>query len=395
MKKFGDFTDADEAGGVVIAMLEPDREQIEIFVDALLRHAGAEGFVSLRAFFEDDSAKPFRITPVSRAGNFKFLIEAAEDDARRAANDPKSVVFCPPVAVFSNREHAGERDLLRGLALSVECDEQAQRARLMLEQILGPATIIVASGGQWTDPETGLAEPKLHLHWRLQRPAMGAELATLKAARKLATAIVGGDSSNVPLVHPIRWPGSWHRKREPVLCRIVAQDPDAEIDLATAHEALSAFAPPPKAKSNGGAGEAYTAGDGEDWLAFAKITSGESFHGPLVSLSAKLVASGMNDGASVNLLRGVMAATTAAKDERWQARYDDIPRTVRTAREKYGATESPERTHDHRPPLSPLPIIDMSSWDHEPVPEQEWTVLNRIPRRQVMLYSGEGGLERA
>jgi RecA-family ATPase len=55
-----------------------------------------------------------------------------------------------------------------------------------------------------------------------------------------------------------------------------------------------------------------------------------------------------------------------------------------------GASSS-KRTHDHRPPLSPLPIVDMSNWDNEPVPEQEWTVFNRIPRRQVTLYSGEGG----
>ena len=39
----------------------------------------------------------------------------------------------------------------------------------------------------------------------------------------------------------------------------------------------------------------------------------------------------------------------------------------------------------------PLPYINMSNWDNEPVPEQEWTVLNRIPRRQCVLFSGEGG----
>jgi RecA-family ATPase len=32
----------------------------------------------------------------------------------------------------------------------------------------------------------------------------------------------------------------------------------------------------------------------------------------------------------------------------------------------------------------------MSNWDDEPVPEQEWAVLNRIPLRQVVLFSGEG-----
>jgi hypothetical protein len=34
-----------------IKMMEPDRDQLEIFVNALFRHAGTGGYVSLRAFF--------------------------------------------------------------------------------------------------------------------------------------------------------------------------------------------------------------------------------------------------------------------------------------------------------------------------------------------------------
>src|SRR5262249_42252881 len=41
-------------------------------------------------------------------------------------------------------------------------------------------------------------------------------------------------------------------------------------------------------------------------------------------------------------------------------------------------------------PLLPLPWINMSNWDNEPVPEPEWAVLDRIPLRQVALFSGEG-----
>ena len=33
--------------------------------------------------------------------------------------------------------------------------------------------IVVESGGEWANPETGELEPKLHLHWRLQKPARG------------------------------------------------------------------------------------------------------------------------------------------------------------------------------------------------------------------------------
>src|SRR5215472_8161248 len=36
---------------------------------------------------------------------------------------------------------------------------------------LGPPTVIVASGGKWTDPATGQIFDKLHLHWRLRTPA--------------------------------------------------------------------------------------------------------------------------------------------------------------------------------------------------------------------------------
>jgi hypothetical protein len=67
------------------ALREPDRDQTEIFVEALFRYATPQGFVSLRAFTEDDDKKPFRITPTSLTGGLKFLIDAAMDDARRAA----------------------------------------------------------------------------------------------------------------------------------------------------------------------------------------------------------------------------------------------------------------------------------------------------------------------
>jgi RecA-family ATPase len=42
------------------------------------------------------------------------------------------------------------------------------------------------------------------------------------------------------------------------------------------------------------------------------------------------------------------------------------------------------------PSRAPLQWLDMSNWDNEPVPEQEWAVLNRIPLRQTALFSGEG-----
>jgi hypothetical protein len=156
-------------------MLEPDRDQIETFVAAIFRHAAAKGFVAVRSFYEDEDLKPARISGTALTGGLSFLIDVAEDDARRAAQHPRPVVFCPPLAIFMSKDRAREQDIVEGLALSVECDEHPQEAREALEKILGPATVVVRSGGRWTDGN-GEVDDKLHVHWRLAQPARGASL---------------------------------------------------------------------------------------------------------------------------------------------------------------------------------------------------------------------------
>jgi hypothetical protein len=85
---------------------------------------------------------------------------------------------------------------------------------------------------------------KLHLHWRCREPSRsGSDHAALKRARALACAFVGADTTAISLVHPLRWPGSWHRKREPRLARIVDLRPDAEIEPAEAIELLQPLLP--------------------------------------------------------------------------------------------------------------------------------------------------------
>ena len=228
-----------------MTLLEPDRGQIERFVACIFRHAGTEGWVSIRAFF-DNGNESVSHPGVPLESGLDYLIDGAEDIARRAANEPKQIVFTPPLGVFNNKKTAREEDLIAGLVLSVDCDQHPRRALATLSAIIGPPTVIVRSGGQWTDPETGEVQDKLHLHWRLAHPAQGDDLPKLKQARALAARIVGGDESNVPVCHPIRWPGSWHRKGEPVLCEIEDADPDREIDLSIALDLLKAAAPAPQ-----------------------------------------------------------------------------------------------------------------------------------------------------
>jgi hypothetical protein len=320
--------------------LEPDRDLIEIFINALFRYTEPRSYVSLRSFRDDrDGAPPFRIHAIQLTGGLPFLVDAAVDDARRAAQAPHPVVFCPPIATFGNSRQAGEKDLAQGIALSVELDEHAQGSRAKLETMLGPATVVVASGGRWVDPATGESGDKLHAHWRLAKPAQGeAAFKQLKQARRLATAIVGGDPTSIPAVHPLRWPGSWHRKADPRMCRIEAVDPDREIDLAAALDALTTAAPKLTRREPSGDGTGYAGGSQTDWAEpIANIAAGRNVHASIASLAMKMLRSGMQDGAAVNQLRALMEASSAPRDARWQARYDDICRAVSTAREKVAA----------------------------------------------------------
>ena len=333
--------------------LEPDRDQLEVFAEALFRYAGQQGFVSLRAFYEDDAGKPFRISPTPLAGGFKFLIDVAEDVARRAANDPKPVVFCPPLATFSNGRRATEDDVAEGLVLSVECDAHPQEACAKLEQILGPASIVVRSGGRWTDPQTGERSDKLHLHWRLAEPATGKGLALLKRARTLATRLVGGDPSNVPIVHPIRWPGSWHRKGEPRLCAIETADPDREIVLELALDALETAAP--TQQMDGGTAPAADDNRRTEWEdAFRAVLSGESYHPTLVPLAASFAAWGAPEPVTDNVLRCLLINSRPQDPERERRRDAELgklPETVASAYAKYsnnsGGESGKEKTTVH------------------------------------------------
>lgn len=218
-------------------MIAVDRSDMARFVEALFRYCDDEGYVSLRAF--DSGNKVWGEWPAPQIANGRDnVINAAIELAEAAAKTGENIVFCPPVATFKSAGSAAEKDIFNGPALSIDCDEAPTRAREIIEHTLGPATVTVASGGLWTDPKTGEAQEKVHLHWRLTEPTRTfADHMKLKEARRLATRLVGADASGVPLVHPLRWPGSLHRKAAPRLARIVALR-DIEIELDDALEQL-------------------------------------------------------------------------------------------------------------------------------------------------------------
>ena len=74
------------------------------------------GFVSLRSFYEGED-KVFRIesVPTTATNFYKYLCDVAQDIARRAAQSPKPVVFCPPLATFQKEGRRGRAGSRRGL----------------------------------------------------------------------------------------------------------------------------------------------------------------------------------------------------------------------------------------------------------------------------------------
>src|SRR4029077_4900621 len=144
---------------------------------------------------------------------FGALVDAAFALASACAAAAEAVVFAPPIATFNKADKADAGSLANGPCFPVEIDADPATAREKLEAVLGPPTIAMQSGGLWIDQATGEPCPKQHVHWRMeQRTRTPIEHDFLREIRGRATALAGGDASAVPMVHPLRWAGSVHRK---------------------------------------------------------------------------------------------------------------------------------------------------------------------------------------
>ena len=73
----------------------------------------------------------------------------------------------------------------------------------------------------------------------------------------------------------------------------------------------------------------------------SNVIRGEALHDSINMIAASMVASGAKGGSIVNLLRGLMDASLAPKDDRWLSRYNDISRAVTTAQQKFTPTQAP------------------------------------------------------
>jgi hypothetical protein len=129
--------------------LAADSEQIERFVGVIFRHAEPDTYVSLRAFSHGPTPSSARIRAI-RLVDRSALVHEATRLATVAANHLDPIVVAPPVCTFRTVTSAAEGNVANGVCISVELDEHPYDSAAYLEDLLGPPTIAIASGGTWT-----------------------------------------------------------------------------------------------------------------------------------------------------------------------------------------------------------------------------------------------------
>jgi hypothetical protein len=268
----------------------------------MFRYASEDAFINLRAFHDaNKDAPPLFIEPVKIGA--PDLVDRICTRIHDAAAHAQPYCFCPPVCGFTEPNGAAVENLAEGVALSVECDSNASAALKKLTSILGKPTAVVASGGTWKN-EAGRLEAKLHLHWRLAEPTRdAADHERLREARALAAELVGADKSATSIVHPLRWPGSWHRKTDMPRIARLKTNPESEIELGDALERLREACP----------AEAHSTGNGHD-----RDDEGRDLKASLPELEAALGVMS-NDAAWEKWNRVGMAAWVASNGQGFDA----------------------------------------------------------------------------
>ena len=196
-------------------------EAFSRFVDVVF--GGCEGHAAIRMLREIGTADgpPWSLYPIIDAR----LVDVLQAQAARAADDHRGLYVVP----CSIREpgNAKAANIFQTCAIPVDLDAgdiAAKRAHL--ERHLGPASLVVASGGRTSD-----GQDKLHMYWKLTKSVSGQDLdQVVEIRRSLATA-VEADASFGRLTQPIRVPGSAHGKHGVIRPVQIIADSGRENDL--------------------------------------------------------------------------------------------------------------------------------------------------------------------
>ena len=213
--------------------LMPYRDALVQFVEVMFRNARKDGYVSFRVFRDNGrDERPVLIEAV-RLDDQEF-VPLMMIKAEHAANWYEPAVFAPPVCTFKNRLNAKTDNIHEAPALSTECDQFPDAAREKLEALLGPATTVVESGGEWIDETTGeiraegafaLAAEEARSHGRRAGHALRGAVAGRDAGRRRSQQRPSGASDALAwLVASQEFSRGWRRSsRSPRIPRSISQ----------------------------------------------------------------------------------------------------------------------------------------------------------------------------
>lgn len=181
--------------------LAPDPDAITCFVD--LAFGYLEGLVPVRLLSEPGT--PPKI-PVAKYLPVERLPETLLGLAGDAASQARAVYVVP--ATVAKAGSARATDIQETGVVVVDLDAgDIETKQQHLADHLGPASLVVASGGMTTE-----GQAKRHLYWRLTEAAKGQDLERVRAMREMIADKVGGDRSFASLHQPIRVAGTIHGK---------------------------------------------------------------------------------------------------------------------------------------------------------------------------------------
>ena len=280
---------------------EPDLDQARAFLELLDPEAGAFTFQT----FDDTPAKSRSLAKVWH-GSLEDLAEPLTTLQQAGAG-----VFVTINETDAQRPpHGGEH----------RC-----RARLLRRPRRRPARAGHGVRASSRTSRSRVSPGRFHAYWRVH----DLPLEQFRRSRRRSPRRFNGDKSVNDLPRVMRLPGFWHQKAEPFMTQRSMAAPPGEP--YSAEQMLAEF--PPIAATTRHAPPA--SGDYEELAELVRqVMTAENFHEPLVRLAWRFIKDGMPAGKVIETLQGLLLAVPEPHDERWQARFDEIERTVASAEAK-------------------------------------------------------------
>lgn len=119
----------------------------------------------------------------------------------------------------------------------------------------------------------------------------------------------------------------------------------------------------------------------DDSVLIQQIITGENYHNAIVVLSARYQAKGIGQETITKTIEGFMLSSDD-RSPRWKERFNDIPRIVKTAFDKFS---------DKQENLN-VSYVDFTSLIHTAAPSRRWVVDEWLPRGSVSILYGPGGV---